>query len=74
MLDVSSAWLGVGGVSVELFYHAERERSIEPSRVHRANLVPSPLERLAAKLSPRSDRLSPVLSHDSPGVGINPPG
>jgi len=40
------------------------------SRIHLANLVSSPEERPTHNLSPRSDRLSPVLSHDFPGVGI----
>ena len=68
VVGVSSVQFGVGGVSFRLSYHVEQGVSIEPSTVHPANFVPSP-QAQTNKLSPGSDRLSPVLSGDSWSVG-----
>ena len=62
VLGVSYAGLGVSDVSVQLFYHVERGRSIVRSRVDRSKPSSISLERTTIKLATPSRRFKRVLS------------
>jgi len=71
VVGVSSVWFGVGSMGVETSYHAKGGLSIIDSPVHRANLVPSPVESTTTKLATPSHRFIRVLSGDFSRAYIN---